>query len=503
MKKKLALNSGVALLAPIIKILLGFFLQREFIFHLGVNYNGYNSVFTNILQMLNMADLGVGIAVTSYLYKPIAEKNKAEIKALMFLYKKIYQVLGIIVLIIGCIITIILPMIINDAIFDNNYLRLLFVINLIGTVSSYFLAYHRTLTVAEERSYFTNSVDMICNIVCTLLQIILLYILPNYVLYLVINVLKNVGSNAVISIDSRKKNRYLREDVDKELVNKYKSPIWKYVKDVFVSRIGAFVFYGTDNIVISIFKGSLLAGYLSNYTLITVSLQTIITQVFSALQATLGNVIARNEDNSYQYNITNVYFTINYILANITGVTCCFVFQYFMQLYLGKEYLLSYGVILLLCINLIITIVLITPSHLFIIYRLYKYDKPIILVSASLNIIISCLLVRTMGIAGVLIGTLVTSCIYLFSRLYIIAKKVFFLRYVDYLKRLIMWGIISCFSYFCCYMVSKMYVPNGWLSLILYGFMILFCSILSTIIPLLRSKELRLVKNYLFSKYVE
>ena len=113
--KNIYKNTLVTLLSQIIRILLGFILQRVFINTLGVKYLGYNSVYSNILQMLNLADLGVGVAVTSFLYKPLAENNKTKIKALMYLYKKIYFIIAFVVLFAGSLITILIPAIIKDA----------------------------------------------------------------------------------------------------------------------------------------------------------------------------------------------------------------------------------------------------------------------------------------------------------------------------------------------------------------------------------------------------
>ena len=191
-------NTLVTLLSQIIRILLGFILQRVFINTLGVKYLGYNSVYSNILQMLNLADLGVGVAVTSFLYKPLAENNKTKIKALMYLYKKIYFIIAFVVLFAGSLITILIPAIIKDAECSNYYLRIYFIINLVAVVSTYFFSYKRTLLIAEEKSYFTNYVDMILNIICSVVQIIALNIFSDFVIYLVINVIKNIISNLFI-----------------------------------------------------------------------------------------------------------------------------------------------------------------------------------------------------------------------------------------------------------------------------------------------------------------
>ena len=165
-------NSIVALGSQICQVLIGFITRKLFIDYLGVEYLGYNSVFGNILQMLNLADLGIGVAITSYLYKPLSENNKKKITAIMYIYKKLYSIIGFIVLGVGLVVSFFLKTLIPDANCGIWYLRLLFYINLVGTVSTYFLAYKRTLLIADQKSYLTNIADTATYFVFSLKELI-------------------------------------------------------------------------------------------------------------------------------------------------------------------------------------------------------------------------------------------------------------------------------------------------------------------------------------------
>lgn len=445
--KNMLKNAGITFGIQIASLFLKFIIQKAFLETLGVAYLGYNSVFSNILQMLNMADLGVGVAITSFLYKPISENDTERINALMYLYKKIYRYIGIAVGIIGLVILTIIPYIINDAECNDTYLRILFIINLIGVVSTYFLAYKRTLTVAQQKSYFTNTVDFFVNVFASILQLVMLFVFPNYILYLAITVAKNIISNIIISIFGNKNNGYLQNKTDTILAESYKKPVFRYVKDVFVSKIGSYIYYGTDNIIISIFKGSIVTGYLSNYSLVTVALKSLITEVFSALQATYGNLMVTTETKGGQREITDAYVMLNYIVSNACFICCACVFQPFISLYAGAQYQMNDNTVLLLSTNLGLALLLIIPSQVFVVFKLYKYDKPIVALSAILNIIISVCLVRIIGVDGVLLGTTVTSLIYLFTRYYIISKKAFNISYAHYIRKIVSYFIISFLSY--------------------------------------------------------
>lgn len=452
--KTVYINSTVTLLCQVLQILLGFIVRKIFIDSLGVAYLGYNSVFTNILQMLNLADMGIGVAITSFLFKPLTDGNKARVSALMYLYKKIYNIIGFIVLSIGLVVSVFLGTLIPDATCSIGYLRILFYINLSGTVSTYFLAYKRTLIIANQKSYITNLVDMIMFFSISCIQIICLLTAPNYIIYLILQIAKNIISNIIVSFKCDKEYGRIGNNVDEIYVQEYKPQIVQYVKDVFVSRIGATIFYSTDNVIISAFRGSVLAGYLSNYTMITTQLTAVINQVLASLQATFGNYVYSGKSIDEQQKMTNNYFCVNFIIGNFCLICFTLLAQPFISLFFGQALVLNFSTVLWLGINLMLNILIQLPSQVFIVYKLFHYDRPIIITSAVLNIIISIALVKPLGIDGVLIGTFVTSLIYLFSRFYIIAKHVYKVPYRNYVIRIILYFTLSAASlvlvYFVC-----------------------------------------------------
>lgn len=466
-------NSIITLAVQLVQILIGFIVRKVFIETLGVEYLGYNSVFSNILQMLNFADLGIGVAITSFLYKPLAENNVQRVATLMTLYKKIYQVVGTIVLVAGIIASFFVGWLIPDAtVISLGYLKLLFIINLSGTVATYFLAYKRTLLIADQKSYVINITDGVLFVIFSLVQIFTLRRFHSYIVYLVLNIIKTVISNIILSIRCNKRYGKFENLSSKVYINEYKPKIIQYVKDLFVSRIGAVVFYGTDNVIISVVRGSLLAGFLSNYTMITGYLTTIINQLLASLQATFGNYLNSNKSLQDQRRMTDNYFCANYLIGNFCMICFVFIVQPFVNLYFGQKLLLPFSTAIWLGINLMLSILIQLPSQVFTIYRLFRYDRPIIIVSVILNIVISIILVKYIGIDGALIGTFVTSLIYLFSRFYIIAKKVYDVPFKHYLLKLLHYFFISSINFGIVFFFSKYRYINSWSALFLYGFMV-------------------------------
>lgn len=445
--KNVYLNSSITLITQILQVIIGFVIRNIFISTLGVSYLGYNSVFQNILQMLNLADMGIGIAITSFLYKPLADGNKARVATLMYIYKKIYNIMGIIVMVFGIFISCFLNILIPDAQCSFQFLLLLYFINLFGTVSTYYLAYNRTWLIADQKSYICSLIDTVIYFIISIVQIIVLLCFADYVLYLILTIAKNIISNYIIMRKVKKDYKDKAYTIKIKYIEEYKPQIFGYVKEVFISKIGSYIYYSTDNIIISVFKGSLTTGFLSNYTMITTQVMTLVNQVLASIQSTFGNFINADIKNiKSQRDMTDIYLCANFIIGNLCMLFVLFLVQPFIQLIFGKSLLLEMSVVFWLSFNLLLTIMIQVPSQVFMIYKLFRYDRYIVIVSALCNIIISVALVKDYGVNGCLIGTFFTSLIYLFSRLYIISRKIYHVPFYFYVRNLLLYGFITFFS---------------------------------------------------------
>ncbi len=191
----------------------------------------------------------------------------------------------------------------------------------------------------------------------------------------------------------------------------------------------------------------MLTGYLSNYTMITEMIRNIINQMFSSLQATLGNYIHTHESKQQAQEMSDNYLFICYFIGNFCMVCITLLIQPFIGLFFGENLLLDDSTAIFLGINLLLSIILIVPSQLFIIYRLYSHEKIIIMLGAGLNIVISIALVQTVGVNGVLIGTFITSLIYIFARLIILSNNIFHVTFYYYIKKLMRYFIVSALIY--------------------------------------------------------
>ena len=503
---KIYINGIIALLSRMVQVIIGFVVRRQFINYLGTEFLGYDAVFTNILQILNLADLGIGVAITSLLYKPLSENEYNSISALMYLYKSAYRIIGLIVFFIGVVISGFLVYIIPDAEISSWELRLLFYINLISCSANYFLAYKRIILTADQKSYIINIYDTFTFIGISVIQILVLRNVPDYQLYLLLNLIKNVVSNVIISFRADKIYGKVERFAQPEVISHYRPLIKKYVEEVFVSRVGAMVYYATDNVIISVIRGSVLAGFLSNYTLITNVLMSIVSQLLSSIQATFGNYISINHNRTAQKEMTDNYLCAHFLIGSFMMICFIFMVQPFIGFAFGERMILPFSTVLWLGVNLMLTLLIQLPSQVFIVYKLFRYDRPVIIVSAMLNIIISVILVKRMGINGALIGTFITSLIYLFSRFYIISHFVYQIEYKNYIKIILLYFAVACVSFAGTFVVVKPIIGGNLLSLFLRGLVLFVCAVIFPSAMLSGTKEYQYITNKMlpkaFSKYL-
>lgn len=485
-KKNVLKNTVVMFFCYIIQVLLGFIVRRCFIDALGVISLGYNAVFSNILTILNLSELGIGIAANSFLYKSIAQENYEEVNAIVHVLKKMYRYVVLLVLLLGGIIALFVPVLIPNPVDSYGYIYLCYFLVLLSTICSYLVSYRKTLIISEQKNYVVVLYESISYILISALQIATMYYFKNFILYLLLNVFKFILSGILIYLYSKKKCSYLTKNANLEIQNKYKKDIGTEIKNIFIAKVGGAIFHGTDNIIISSILGSVSAGLLSNYTLVTTALQNLITQVYGSIQATLGHYMNVEQDEEKQLNIYMSSLISSFIFGIVSMVGVIFVLPNFVSILFGKELLLSIYVAVLLGVNLLLMIILQVPNQIFSIYKLYKYDKYIVLVSATLNIVISLGLVFLIGIEGVLLGTTITLMIYLISRCYIIKKYIY--KEVKYSKVFLQCFICSGLTIGLNYFFNVFALKPGFLDGIMFnGLIVVIFTALSIFIVFGRS----------------
>ena len=409
----------------ILGMLTAFVVRTIFIQCLNADYLSVNGLYTSILSMLSLAELGFGTAMVYSMYKPLAKEDTKKLNQLMLLYKKVYNIIGGIILIIGvCLIPFLDYFIKNTPnISGLKFYYLLFLLN--SVVSYWFFAYKNSLLQADQKAYIVNNYISIFNVIKSIIQTFLLIIYHNYTLYLLTQILCTIGQNIFISIQVNRTYQFLKEKTIDKLSKKETKEIFKDVKALALSKISHVILNSTDNIIISSFVGFKWVGLLSNFTLITDAVTSMLCQITSSLTGSLGNFIAKeSKENSYIL-FKRIEF-LNYWLYGFSTISLIILLNPFIMLWIGKEYVLSDEVVVVLSINFFIAGFMNTLWTFRSTLGLFTQGQYRPLIVSLINIFLSIALSFIWKVAGVLIGTTISrACVNLWYDPWLIHNKGF------------------------------------------------------------------------------
>ena len=316
------------------QILVPFLMRTAMIYLMGVQYLGLNSLFTSVLQVLNLAELGVGSAMIYSMYKPIAEDNNAEICALMQLYRTYYRMIGSIIAVVGLILTPFIPKLISGDIPLDINIYVLYLLNLGATVLSYWLyAYKNSILQAHQRADIVSKVTLATSTVQYALQLFVLWAFKNYYLYVIVLLATQALTNIITAICADK--LYPQFKPAGQVALEEKKAINGRIKDLFTSKIGGIIYDSADTIVISSFLGLTALAVYQNYFYILNAITSLITVIFSACTAGIGNsIVVETKEKNYR-DLKKFTFIICWGAGFCSACLLC-LYQPFMELWVGK-----------------------------------------------------------------------------------------------------------------------------------------------------------------------
>ena len=317
-----------------------FLIRTAMLYIMGAKYLGLNSLFSSVLQVLNLAELGVGSAMVYSMYRPIAEDDEQKICALMRMYKIYYRLIGVFIGIVGLIITPYVPHLIKGDVPPGINVYILYLLNLGSTVLTYWLfAYKNCLLTAHQRTDVNNKVTIVTYTIKYLFQFLALYLFHNYYIYLIIRLIVQAMTNIVNAICVTK--MYPKYKAKGDLPIEEKKIINRRIRDLFTSKVGNIIVNSADTIVVSAFLGLTMLGIYENYYYIEKAIISIIAIVFSSCLAGIGNsLIVETKKKNYED-----FKTFTFITAWIAGFcTICLLnmFQPFMEIWVGKKLMLEF-----------------------------------------------------------------------------------------------------------------------------------------------------------------
>lgn len=398
-------NILVLIFFQILGILINFFARYFFLKYLGEIYLGLNGVLTNIMGMLSFAELGIGSAIAYSLYKPIAEDDTEKIKSIMAFFKKVYIIIGIIVFAIGMCLLPLMKLLVGEDYSNINNLYLIFILFTFNNAITYFYSYKRTLLCADQNKYIDATNRYVFYIILNIVQIIILHFTKNFILFLVCQTISNILENISITIIVNKKYPFIKTKttpIDAET----KKGIFKNTTALIYHKLGGILVTGIDSILITIFVGLTIAGRYSNYTLITAGVVAIISQFFTALTASVGNLGAI-EDGKRRYEIFKKINFASGIINTFTTISILILANNFISVWLG-DYLLNNIDLILICLIFFLQNfrrpVLMFKDAL----GIYRQDRFKPIFEVIVNLLVSILFGLWLGLTGVLLGTIFT-----------------------------------------------------------------------------------------------
>lgn len=417
-------NITVNMVFFMLKMLLSFFSKKIFIDNLGTEVNGLNVLLVQILGFLNMAELGIGTAATFMLYKPIIEKKYNVIEDILSALKEFYNKIALTILIIGIMIAVILPIFIQGDV-DRNLVIICFLLYLLSTSASYLVTDKIILITADQKAYKINLIIGMSEIALQMTQIFFLIYFKSYYLYVISMVLFSFVKYIVINIVV--KNEYKNEIrvIKKIKNNKYKIEIFSNVKYIFFLNLSGQIVFNTDYIIISYFLGLNSVTLFSNYVMLINLVQGIISQITLGIFSSIGNLIAENDDKKV-YNVFKETFMFYYYIATISVIITYNLINDFIQIWLGRNFILDRVSVLLLMINMFVFLIRWSVESFKNAKGIFKEDVPYAILEMMLNLVFSIILVQFMGIKGVILGTVISNvCVLMWAKPKLVYKLVF------------------------------------------------------------------------------
>lgn len=428
----------------LLNTVLGFVCRMVFVQCLAADYLGVNGLFTNILTMLSLAELGVGGAIVYALYKPLAENDEEKIASLMKVYSTAYRVIGILIGVVGLALMPFINLIIKEQPNISESIYLLYALNLFNTASSYFFSYRSSLLIAAQRNYIVSGINYAVTIIQSVLQMVFLLMYRNYLGYLLIQTVGTFAYNVIVSWVAARKFPFIRKKNPKPLPKEERRTLFSNIRDLMIYKVSSLLVNSTDNILITFFSGLATTGIASNYTLLANTLNSLLGQVFNGLTASIGNHNA-SESVEKRYEMFSFLNMMNFWIFGWASLGIFFCSSDLVQLCFGAEYVLPNEIPLILALNFLFSGVTNVVGNYKHTLGLFRYGRFIQLFTGIINLILSVVLGMYWGLFGILAATVISRiCTHLWHTPYVVFKygfskstSIYWKKYALYLSLLL------------------------------------------------------------------
>lgn len=403
--EKMLRNVFMGIFSKVIILVIGFVDRKFFITILGEELLGINGLFSNVLLMLSLAEMGLtNVMIFSY-YEPLAERDYEKLNTLTAFYKRVYNTIAIVVAVIGIILIPFLKYIIK---LENpvENLILIYLIFLANTVFSYLFVYKSTILTADQNGYIVAKTQIKFDVIRQIVQILVLVFLKNIIWYLLVKVLFVLFNNLYLMKYVDKTYSFLDLKHAKKIDSSERKKIVSTIKSGFIYKISTVLLNGTDNIIISSIVGTIWVGMLANYDTVIVSITGFVVIIFTSMTSSLGNlnVMATAQK---KLEIFNAMLFVGFWIAIII-VPCCYIMMDdLLAIWLGEKYVLNHQI---LGVKMLLMYLSCTLNPIFSFREatgLFRKSKYMIFAGSIVNIILSLGLGMKYDVFGVLLASVI------------------------------------------------------------------------------------------------
>lgn len=434
--EKSAKNITFVIVKHIILLLLNFIAKTVFIKVLSKEYLGINGVFNNIALMFSFAEMGLGTAMIYSFYEPLARDDKEKCASLYQFFKKMYAAMSAVMLVAGIIIIPLVAFIIDTGI-DTKQVGMYYFIYIFSTIINNMFLCRANVFIADQNQYIVTVIQLVFEAVCYILQTIFLLVCESYGAYLICGLARYIFIAVLYTIFLNKKYPYLSKSNGVSSLDKAeKHSIAVKVRSLFVYKFARILIDSSDNVIISMSVGTVFVGMYSNYEFVIAGVWSFIYAIFSAISSSVGNLLVQSKMMA-KYE---VYKAIELMDAWISGfcAICLFVlFQDFITLWAGTDYVIDGTTVFIIVFNFYLRSIRESTTIFREAAGLFEKYKNITVITAIINIVLSVIMGKYLGMTGVFMATAISVLVtYFWYEPYLLHKDYFNLPVFPYYRKL-------------------------------------------------------------------
>lgn len=401
------MNIKVGMLFYVLSLFLAFFSRKIFLDCLGAEFIGLTGMLMNIMSFLSVAELGIGTSIVYFLYKPLQENNHEKINEVMSMLAFLYRCIGAIIGGAGMIVSLFFPWWFDHLTTGLLLVYFAFYSFLGSSVAGYIFNYKQLLVGANQKQYLVNSYFQTIGIVQSITQILLAYFYRNLWLWVVVGLIFTIIGIIIFNYRIQQLYPWLNIDMRKGRENLKKYPeVLKKTRQIFVQKIKDFILYRSDEIMVGMFVSVVKVAFYGNYTMIINKLNFLVNILSEGIGAGIGNLLAEGNEQ----NIMKVFWELTaarFLILGVIILSLILFFQPFIGCWLGEQYQLSNVIVYLLIFNLFIRY---QTAAVYIYAGSAGLFSDVWAAWAELivNLSVTLLLAPTYGIAGILLGKIIS-----------------------------------------------------------------------------------------------